>query len=117
MTIAERSLKKKTMLGGEIFWQTHLLVPVAESIGNPKRANYSVEVRILPQQQFLSRPHLKDSAGKPGLELLKCRMVKFLADTPPCRGGGDYGKLSAMRITTLWRFDSFSYSSSHNLGL
>jgi hypothetical protein len=38
------------MLGGEIFWQTHLLVPVAEIMENPKRANHSVEVRVLPQQ-------------------------------------------------------------------
>jgi len=27
-------------------------------------------------------------------------MVKFLADTPPCRGGGEIGKLLAIKITT-----------------
>jgi len=37
-------------------------------------------------------------------------MVKFLADTPPCPGGGESGKLLAIRITTPWRFDPFSYS-------
>jgi hypothetical protein len=52
MTKASRSFKEKTLLGGEIFWQTHLLVAVAEIMENPKRANHSVEVRILPQQQF-----------------------------------------------------------------
>jgi len=30
------SLSNKTMLGGEIFWQTHLLVPVAEILENRK---------------------------------------------------------------------------------
>jgi len=59
--------KQKNNVGWWNFWQTHLLVPVAEIIENPKRANYSVEVRILPQQQVPQQV----------VELISCRMVKF----------------------------------------
>ena len=95
------------MLGGEIFgrhtslsrwrriWETSLL------------ANHSLKVRPLPQQLSIKVDSEKSKVSNQTedselktLDLIYCRMVKFLADTPPCRGGEEIGKLLVIRITT-----------------